>query len=79
MAKSGTIQTFLVPVADEARKNQLGVKKTKDVVIVEQDDEMLLQNKPIDEDMAQYWQADIDLSNADTVCSFDSLQFSIIF
>lgn len=28
-------QTFVVPVADEARKGQLGVKKTKDVVIVE--------------------------------------------
>ncbi|EGT33444.1 hypothetical protein CAEBREN_25708 [Caenorhabditis brenneri] len=67
LTEAGHNVTFLIPVADEARKGQLGVKKTKDVVIVEQDDEMRSQIKPFDDDMAQYWTTEMDSSNADTI------------
>ncbi|CAO4360902.1 unnamed protein product [Caenorhabditis nigoni] len=70
--------TFLIPVGDEARKGQLGVKKTKDVVIVEQDEIMKRQVKPIDDDMSQFWTTDMDSSNADTIFTVftDTMQLS---
>lgn len=78
LTEAGHNVTFLIPVADEARKGQLGVKKTKDVVLVEQDDEMRRQVKPIDDDMAQYWTTDMDSSNADTIFNVftDAMQLS---
>ncbi|CAI2307285.1 unnamed protein product [Caenorhabditis sp. 36 PRJEB53466] len=69
LTEAGHNVTFLVPVVDEARKGQLGVKKTKDVVVVEQDEEMKRQIIPIDDDMEQYWTTDIDSSNAETLFS----------
>ncbi|KAF1771152.1 hypothetical protein GCK72_002978 [Caenorhabditis remanei] len=67
LTEAGHNVTFLIPVADEARKRQLGVKLTKDVVLVEQDAEMRRHVKPIDDDMEQFWTTDMDSSNADTI------------
>ncbi|CAL2030325.1 unnamed protein product [Caenorhabditis brenneri] len=69
LTDAGHNVTFLVPVVDEARKSQLGVKSTKDVVIVEQDEEMQNNVQPIDDDMEQYWKTEVDSSNVDTIFS----------
>ncbi|CAI2307249.1 unnamed protein product [Caenorhabditis sp. 36 PRJEB53466] len=58
LTEAGHNVTFLIPVADEARKNQLGVKVTKDVVIVEQDDVMKKDTLIVDDHMDMMWTVD---------------------
>ncbi|EFO88562.1 hypothetical protein CRE_13663 [Caenorhabditis remanei] len=67
LTEAGHNVTFLAPVVDASRKGQLSVTVTKDYVVVEQDEHMKSQVKPIDGVLGQYWKADIDSSNSDTV------------
>ncbi|CAL2028431.1 unnamed protein product [Caenorhabditis brenneri] len=50
--------TFLVPVVDKTRKTQLGVKTTKDVVMVENHDGSF-----VDKGAGTYWAAEINAGN----------------
>ncbi|CAO4377584.1 unnamed protein product [Caenorhabditis nigoni] len=69
LTEAGHNVTFLAPVLDESRKDQLGVKITKDVVIVEQDEEMKRHISPVDDDMALYWKTDVSPWNMNTIFS----------
>lgn len=69
LTDAGHNVTFLVPVVDEVRRDQLSVKKTKDIVMVEQDEEMRRDNIPIDDGMSAYWETDVDASNMNTIFS----------
>ncbi|CAB3406558.1 unnamed protein product [Caenorhabditis bovis] len=56
LTEAGHNVTFLVPVGDEARKTQLGVKLTNDVVVVEKDAHMINANlMEIDHGMKNTW------------------------
>ncbi|CAB3410793.1 unnamed protein product [Caenorhabditis bovis] len=61
LTEAGHNVTFLVPVGDEARKNQLGVKLTKNVVVVERDEHMINANvSEMDHEMKNMWLLDQD-------------------
>ncbi|PIC50229.1 hypothetical protein B9Z55_001216 [Caenorhabditis nigoni] len=62
--------TFLIPVADEARKDQLGVKITKDVVLVEQDEIMSKQSLVVDDHMDSMWTLDTHEPNFEEMFSW---------
>ncbi|PIC25512.1 hypothetical protein B9Z55_018412 [Caenorhabditis nigoni] len=55
LTESGHNVTFFVPVFDEARSNQLGVKLTKNVIIMEKSEEMKLDPITVDNITATYW------------------------
>ncbi|UMM33004.1 hypothetical protein L5515_006631 [Caenorhabditis briggsae] len=69
LTEAGHNVTFLAPVMDERRKSQLGVKITKDVVLVEQDEEMKHHLSPVDDDMALYWKTEVTPWNMNTIFS----------
>ncbi|PIC24255.1 hypothetical protein B9Z55_017662 [Caenorhabditis nigoni] len=69
LTEAGHNVTFLAPVMDERRKSQLGVKITKDVVLVEQDEEMKRYLSPVDDDMALYWKTEVTPWNMNTIFS----------
>ncbi|PIC24256.1 hypothetical protein B9Z55_017663 [Caenorhabditis nigoni] len=68
LTEAGHNLTFLAPVMDEGTKDMLGVKITKDVVIVEQDEEMKRHQPPVDpvDDMSVFWKTEITPWNMDT-------------
>uniref|UniRef100_A0A8R1DJW5 UDP-glucuronosyltransferase n=1 Tax=Caenorhabditis japonica TaxID=281687 RepID=A0A8R1DJW5_CAEJA len=70
LTEAGNNVTFLIPVADEARKNQLGVKITKDVVIVEQDSIMASEALIVDDHMDMLWKIDTHEPNFDEMFSW---------
>ncbi|CAB3406559.1 unnamed protein product [Caenorhabditis bovis] len=56
LTEAGHNVTFLVPVGDDARKTQLGVKLTNDVVVVERDELMRHSNvSEMDSGMKNMW------------------------
>ncbi|PIC50232.1 hypothetical protein B9Z55_001218 [Caenorhabditis nigoni] len=65
LTESGHNVTFLVPIIDVARRNQLGVRLTTDVVVVEQDDKASQEHIPFDESMEAYWTMETDSSNVE--------------
>lgn len=60
-------QTFLVPIALEERRDKLGVKLTKDVIIVEQDEEMKSKLVPHSGSIEFLWIIEMDSSSIDAV------------
>ncbi|CAP24765.2 Protein CBG03964 [Caenorhabditis briggsae] len=65
LTESGHNVTFLVPIIDVARRNQLGVRLTTDVLVVEQDDKARQEHIPFDESMEAYWTEETDSSNVE--------------
>ncbi|KAF1771218.1 hypothetical protein GCK72_003044 [Caenorhabditis remanei] len=70
LTEAGHNVTFLIPVADEARKNQLGVKVTTDVVIVEQDEIMSKETLVVDDHMDAMWTLDTHEPNFEEMFSW---------
>ncbi|CCD64223.1 UDP-glucuronosyltransferase [Caenorhabditis elegans] len=62
--------TFLVPIALEERRDKLGVKLTKDVIIVEQDEEMKSKLVPHSGSIEFLWIIEMDSSSIDAMFSW---------
>uniref|UniRef100_A0A1I7TWZ9 UDP-glucuronosyltransferase n=1 Tax=Caenorhabditis tropicalis TaxID=1561998 RepID=A0A1I7TWZ9_9PELO len=63
LTEGGHNVTFLVPIVDVARRDQLGVQITTDIVIVEQDEITSRESIPFDESMEAYWNEQTDSLN----------------
>lgn len=70
LTEAGHNVTFLIPVADEARKHQLGVQITKDVVLVEQDEIMSRETVVVDDHMDMMWTLDTHEPNFEEMFSW---------
>ncbi|UMM33865.1 hypothetical protein L5515_007186 [Caenorhabditis briggsae] len=55
LTESGHNVTFFVPIFDEARSDQLGVKLTKNIIVMEKSEEMKLDPITVDNITATYW------------------------
>ncbi|EFO97087.1 CRE-UGT-27 protein [Caenorhabditis remanei] len=65
LTEAGHNVTFLVPIVDVARRNQLGVRITTDVVVVEHDELASQESVPFDDSMEVYWTEKTDSSNVE--------------
>ncbi|EGT59708.1 hypothetical protein CAEBREN_06686 [Caenorhabditis brenneri] len=63
LTEAGHNVTFFTPIFDEARRNQLGVKLTKDVVLLEQDSTMKQKKITIDHITGKFWTVDVTSKN----------------
>ncbi|ULU09367.1 hypothetical protein L3Y34_014049 [Caenorhabditis briggsae] len=63
LTESGHNVTFFTPIIDETRKNQLGVKLTKNVIKLEQDSKMKEKDVKIDDMMSIFWTMDVTSKN----------------
>ncbi|CAI2307261.1 unnamed protein product [Caenorhabditis sp. 36 PRJEB53466] len=70
LTEEGFNVTFLVPIAIEDRRDKLGVKSTKDVIIVEQDEQMKRELKPSSGSIEFLWIIEMDSSSIDTMFSW---------
>uniref|UniRef100_A0A1I7V2W0 UDP-glucuronosyltransferase n=1 Tax=Caenorhabditis tropicalis TaxID=1561998 RepID=A0A1I7V2W0_9PELO len=70
LSDAGHHVTFLVPIAIDERRDKLGVKTTKDVIIVEQDEEMKSKLKPSNGSIEFLWIIEMDSSSIDTMLSW---------
>lgn len=70
LTEAGHDVTFLVPIAIDERRDKLGVKATKDVIIVEQDEEMKRKLKPSSGSIEFLWIIEMDSSSIDTMLSW---------
>lgn len=69
-SEAGHNVTFLVPIAIDKRRDKLGVKVTKDVIIVEQDEEMKRKLKPSNASIEFLWIIEMDSSSIDAMFSW---------
>lgn len=63
LTEAGHNVTFFMPIFDEARRNQLGVKLTKNVVLLEQDSTMKQKKISIDHITGKFWTVDVTSKN----------------
>ncbi|CAP35441.1 Protein CBG17899 [Caenorhabditis briggsae] len=63
LTESGHNVTFFMPIIDESRRNQLGVKLTKDVIKLEQDQIMRDRKISIDKITGKFWTLDVTSKN----------------
>lgn len=70
LSEAGHDVTFLVPIAIDERRDKLGVKTKKDVIIVEQDEEMKRKLKPSNGSIEFLWIIEMDSSSIDTMLSW---------
>uniref|UniRef100_A0A1I7UJ15 glucuronosyltransferase n=1 Tax=Caenorhabditis tropicalis TaxID=1561998 RepID=A0A1I7UJ15_9PELO len=63
LTEAGHNVTFFTPIIDESRRNQLGVKVTKDVIQLEQDPIMKEKKVSIDDMMHIFWTMDVTSKN----------------
>ncbi|KAF1769615.1 hypothetical protein GCK72_001432 [Caenorhabditis remanei] len=63
LTEAGHNVTFFTPIMDESRRNQLGVKLTKDVIKLEQDETMKKRKVTIDNVMSLFWTMDVTSEN----------------
>ncbi|CCD64887.1 glucuronosyltransferase [Caenorhabditis elegans] len=67
LTEAGHNVTFFTPIIDESRKDQFGVKLTKDVLILEQDEQVKRNPVTIDNDMKYFWTTDVTSANGHKV------------
>ncbi|PIC25514.1 hypothetical protein B9Z55_018413 [Caenorhabditis nigoni] len=60
LTESGHNVTFFVPIFDEARSNQLGVKLTKNVIKMERSEEMKLDPVTMDNVTSSFWSINVN-------------------
>ncbi|KAF1769713.1 hypothetical protein GCK72_001530 [Caenorhabditis remanei] len=63
LTEAGHNVTFFVPIIDESRENHLGVKLTKDVIKLEQDEIMKVKKISIDKITGKFWTMDVTSQN----------------
>ncbi|CAL2028441.1 unnamed protein product [Caenorhabditis brenneri] len=63
LTEAGHNVTFFMPIMDGKTRNQLGVKLTKDVIVLEKDSTIKHQETSINNNSAEFWTVDVTSKN----------------